>query len=947
MSDRPQDKQANLRNLYEQLACKERTKITIAPEEKTRIQQQIDELKQEIAKLEAEGERTGTDKVIPYFYPPELGTTTFVGRKDELHQLHQLLQPSNASKTAPVAIAAAAGMGGVGKTELAWQYIQQHRDEYAGGIWWLSASFAVSQIVSHAQRMGLPEPGRILATEAELVKWYYDRWLEALPDGMRLLVFDDVVEYKAIKGILPSDGRFRVLLTTRMKWEEEENIRRLELETLTPLAAYELFDKTLQLRSPDVVDARMVEEQATAEQLCKWVGYLPLGIKLIACFLRVEPDLSLEEMLARLEAERLANEALTRVEVAFQLSWGQLSVAEQQLAGMLGVFAVAPIQWGWVEKAVQHCQMQPPKRGWFKRLFGKPPKPQQWCLLLEARGLEQARRRLVELSLLVREEKGKYVLHVLMREFFAAKLETELQEVAEGLRRAVARVIVEETKAKMSEAVTLEVIAELEEFLLHMAVVAESLTPLLEDSTDTIIPFVGLARVAAAQSRWQDAERWYRRCLEMTEHRFGVEHLSSALSLGNLASCYYAMGRYQEAESLWMQALAIKERKLSANHLDLGTILNNLAELYKAMGRYSEAEPLYLRSLSISEQQLGADHPNTASSLCNLAGLYNSMGRYSDAETLCLRSLYIRENKLGINHISTAKTRNNLALLYHKMGRYQEAEPLLVQALSVNEQYMGFEHPDTATSLNNLAMLYNSMGRYSETEVLFLRSLSIKEMQLGTSHPRITNSLNNLAELYRAMGRYSEAEPLYLRALSIKEHKLGVNHPETAISLNNLAQLYNSMQRYSEAEPLYLRSLSIREQHLGIDHPSTADSLNNLGTLYYAMGRYSEAESLYLRSLSIKEQQLSKNHPEIATSLNNLAMLYKSIGRYSEAEPLYLRTLEIWTQSLGETHPNTQTAWRNFRYLVQQAVQARRAAELSDHPATQAILQEMRAEEFF
>jgi len=61
----------------------------------------------------------------------------------------------------------------------------------------------------------------------------------------------------------------------------------------------------------------------------------------------------------------------------------------------------------------------------------------------------------------------------------------------------------------------------------------------------------------------------------------------------------------------------------------------------------------------------------------------------------------------------------------------------------------------------------------------------------------------------------------------------------------------------------------------------------------------------------------------------------------AESEPLYGRSLAILMTVLGENHPNTKTAWENFRYLVQQAVAARRAGELSDHPTTQAILREM------
>jgi hypothetical protein len=54
---------------------------------------------------------------------------------------------------------------------------------------------------------------------------------------------------------------------------------------------------------------------------------------------------------------------------------------------------------------------------------------------------------------------------------------------------------------------------------------------------------------------------------------------------------------------------------------------------------------------------------------------------------------------------------------------------------------------------------------------------------------------------------------------------------------------------------------------------------------------------------------------------------------------------KLWMEKLGENHPNTQTVWGNFVYLLQQAVEAGRAAELSDHPTTQAVLAQIQAEQ--
>jgi tetratricopeptide (TPR) repeat protein len=284
--------------------------------------------------------------------------------------------------------------------------------------------------------------------------------------------------------------------------------------------------------------------------------------------------------------------------------------------------------------------------------------------------------------------------------------------------------------------------------------------------------------------------------------------------------------------------------------------------------------------------------------------------------------------------------------LYESQGRYSEAEPFYLRSLEIRERQLGADHPDVATTLNNLAELYKSQGRYSEAEPLYLRSLEIYEWRLGVDHPDVATILNNLAKLYRFQGRYSEAEPLYLRSLEIRERQLGADHPDVATILNNLAELYKSQGRHTEAEPLYLRSLSIREQQLGSNHPEVATSLNNLGSLYMSQGHHAEAETLFERSLSIREQQLGSTHPDVAGSFINLAELYKSQGRYTKAELFYLKGLKIWAQLIESqefVHPNLQKGLQNFYGFVAQIIQEGRQAELSDHPTTQAFLEQLQS----
>ncbi len=525
-----------------------------------------------------------------------------------------------------------------------------------------------------------------------------------------------------------------------------------------------------------------------------------------------------------------------------------------------------------------------------------------------------------------------------------------------------------------------------------------------KDHPDVTTALNNLASLYEMQGRYAEAETLLQRSLAIGEQHLGSDHPNVAFCLGNLANIYRKQRKgmanpflepenySSEAEPLYQRALAISEQQLGNEHPNVAAILNNLGELYQVQERYSEVEPLLQRSLAIAEQQLGSNHPNTALSLNNLAEVYRQQGRYSEAESLYEQSYSILTNVLGENnsltqvpwdnlwllvqqavkagrvgelsdHPHVATQLNNLAEAYRQKGRYNDAEPLHKRALSIREQQLGTDHPHVAHSLNNIALLYQSQGRYGESEPLYRHALLIQEQQLGVNHPDVANSLNNLAELYRSQERYTEAEPLYERSLHIWEQHLGTDYTNVATSLNNLALLYQAQGRYAEAAPLYRRLLSIREQQqLDSNHPNVAIILNNLESFYRTQEQYvkaaqnyhdvalqhqekkqySQAESLYQQALTVREQWLGSDHLDVALSLNSLAVLYYSQESYAEAEPLYLRAITILVNQLGANHPNTQTCKQNFLSLLQQATAAGQTAQLSDHPLTQALLQQIR-----
>ena len=789
-----------------------------------------------------------------------------------------------------VNIAAVAGMGGVGKTELAWQYAQRRGDAFPGGVCWLRGVEPIAaQIVSFAlEYLDLRVPEQ---TENP-VAYSCQRWPG---EGPVLMVIDDVQDYGALKAVLPSSQRFRVLLTTRRAILPVG--QRLALEVLVPGAALELLES--------LVGATRIEaERVAAEALCEWVGRLPLGIELVGWYLQERSALTIEQLLARLAEKRLAAKALIEthpemtaelgIAAAFEVSWEPLTAAARKLAGLFGLFAAAPVKLEWVQAACERAGIAG----------------------LDEEGLEDAVVELRRMHLLQekRQEGLRYQVHPLVREFFAVK-RANLSE-AERLPYGFAQSITEVAKT-IPQTVTVTVRTQIVEAVPHLEEVALRWSSVL-DGVDKIWCCIGLARFFESLSQWEDAERCHRRSLEISQAELGDRHPNTATSLNNLATMYYLQGRYTEAEPFCQQALDIRRAELGEHHSDTATSMHDLALLYKYQGCYEKAELLYLEALNICEAELGRQHPDTATVINDIAALYEDQGRYEEAEPLYLEALNICEAELGRRHHSTAVSLKNLAALYNYQGRYEEAEPLYLEALNICEAELGKRHPTTALILNNLAGLYEDQGRYEEAEPLYLETLDIRKAELGERHPRTAVSLNNLAGLYRMQGRYEEAEPLYVQTFEICETELGECHPFTVAVLNNIGRLHCLRGCYGRAEPLYIKALTLNQEQLGNDHPNTAYSLNGLAEVYRFQERYDKAEPLYIQALKIRKERLGKCHPETAESLFNLALLHYQTQRSQQALTHIQQAISIYVEALGTEHPKTEATY-SWLQLIQQA----------------------------
>ena len=759
----------------------------------------------------------------------------FFGREEQLQQLHQILQ----SKKEVTITTAVVGMGGIGKTELAVQYARQFQDSYPGGVCFLNSLNWKQDLVSFA-RIYFPnfDPPNDLELD-ELVAYCWQNWQPL--EGKVLVILDNLADYQQIKNYRPEGSRFKLLLTAR------ENLG------ITQLALEELSDEAARNLLASFINDQRLEASEEVQKICGKLGNLPLGIELVGRYLQSDPDVSLSEMLDRLEAQALEDEALEEVHpamtanrgirAALELSWQRLSEPTQVVAAWLALLAEASFSWSLIEQinAIQES-----------RFFN-------------AKELRKSRQELTRFYLLKRIQKKNYTLHPLVREFLREKLDAFPEVQTTEYKRAYCRALVKELK--------------------------QIEWPPLPEQIRAVTPIMPHAKVAA----------W-----EMTDF-FGKADLYTPFE--SISRFYQGQGFYADAEPWYQRGCEIAEEYLEAQPLDLATSYNNLAEFYRYQGKYDNAEPLYIKALQIREQFLPTSYPELAISYHNLAQLYQDQGKYDDAENFYLKALRTRGQSL----LHLAEVYVGFAELYRVQGKYDDAEPIYLISLQIKERsLLSSGIADFGYDLYLLGLAKSLNGKYLRLLVFYFYAL----IRQGPSpHPDIGQGYDYIARLYEDKGKYDDAEPLYFKAIKIFEQSLTPSSPDLAQSYNNLALLYYAKGKYNDAESLYFKAIRIYKEALPPCHPSLATSYHNIAKLYHTQDRLGDAEFFYLKAIRMDRQSLPRCHPNLAIDYQNLAKLYQAQGKLDDAKYLFLEACKIREKTLGTEHPKTLDIKEDYENL--------------------------------
>jgi CHAT domain-containing protein/Tfp pilus assembly protein PilF len=402
-------------------------------------------------------------------------------------------------------------------------------------------------------------------------------------------------------------------------------------------------------------------------------------------------------------------------------------------------------------------------------------------------------------------------------------------------------------------------------------------------------------------SAYGEAEKFYKRALELREQLYPRDHPDLAQTYDALGTAKYFLGLYREALTMHSQGLAIRQRIADLDRVTLSDSLHNVGGDYWMLARYADAEQAFTQALAIREEKLGDNHSKVANTLSNLGLVYQVTGRFAESEKALNRSLEIREQLYGRQHPDVANSLNNLGNGYWIQGRYSDAEAAHKRALEIRERAFGSDHSSVAESLLNLGNVYFFLARHEEAEKNLRRALAIEE-NVNPNQRSVALILQTLAGVYEDLGGHTDAEALRKRGLAILEKLYGPNHPEIAANLTALASNYMAQKRFSEVESLLKRAMAIREKLLSSEHSDHAWTMATLGEFYRKQGRLVEARKVLESALAIQEKTLEPHRLEMAITLQSLGEAYLGGNELDKAQRVFERALAIREQNWGKNN---------------------------------------------
>jgi predicted ATPase len=623
--------------------------------------------------------------------------TRFVGREEELAEIGRLLDEAECR------LLTLTGPGGVGKTRLALQAAGEQLNAYADGVYFVSmASLPSTDLLAEVIAGAL----QVTLTAGEDPA---SQLLAALRSKEMLLVLDNFEHLlegaPLLAGILQRAPQLNLLVTSRERLNLRSEWTFLVQGLPVPdpglpagaLVAYDAVALFVQSAGRAQTGFSLTEENAGhVARICRLVDGLPLGIEMAAASVHALSCREIAQEMARsltfLEATfRDTPKRHRNLQAVFDHSWALLSPEEQHLLQRVGVFRS-----GFQRRAAEAVA------GASRRLLAA----------------------LVDKSLLQQMPAGRYLMHALLHEYAAEKLQ------ASG-------------KTAQTKAAHLN-------YFLELAETAAS----QGDGTEQI---EWLDRLETDNDNLRAALSW---ALSSDRQEAG---LRLAVALYRF---WYWRNHYREGRQ-WLEAALADSQSLPpalrAQALRTAGVLN------LELNDYAGAEP-YLQESLVLFRRL-EDRRGVAATLNSLGVMAFSQNLYGRAIRLLEESLSLRRQLEDSYSLSTPL--NNLGLVALAQEEHKAARDYFAEALALDRA--SGDAMGVAVSLSNLAAAMLEEGLNEEAQAYFEECLLLFQ-ELGDQEGS-AECLEGLATTMIQQENVKQATRLWGAAEALRERIHAPVHP--------------------------------------------------------------------------------------------------------------------------------------------------------------------------
>jgi hypothetical protein len=645
------------------------------------------------------------------------GLTSVIGRDKLLAHLAGRFSGAVRGRGTPPALQVLTGIGGIGKSSLARAYGTRNQHVY-DLIWWIRSEDPV--LVAEDFRallvtLGVPEVQRL----EQPVQFAHV--LLANREGHWLVVFDNVPDQPAIRGLVPPEGTGDVIVTSRSPyWANSWLV----------MAVPSLTDDVGAILLREI--SRDDSSPSAADELAEELGGLPLALHQAGSYVAENPiDLAeylrlYREHRARLNYLGSAPDYDLRVGTTWEVSFQMISETARTVLNVLAWMASEMVP-------LDLLSHGPPVDG-----VPHPVAEQVNAAFTNEIDYLNAVRTLSGYGLITVNDRDATVHRLIQA---VTRDNAELEGTAADWAGAAAAILLAAVPALPADAEKIATWLRLRPHMEHF----RQITP-IPDSKITLRLRHGTAQWIGEIGRPREALNRLADLIDDQVRVLGTTHPETLRSLHSQAQWTGESGDFAAAVALFDRLIALWNTTEGPDHPETMRAVHSSAYWIGEAGYPAEAVSRLQDVLAMRERVLGAEHPDALRTKHSLAFRTGQTGDHAAACVMLEELLPSRTRLLGPDHPHTLRTRYSLAQSVGWGGAPERARELTTRLLADQTRVLGNDHPHTLRTRYNLAQWTGAAGDSAEQRRTLAVLLDDQNRVLGPDHPDTRLTRETLGE---------------------------------------------------------------------------------------------------------------------------------------------------------------------------------------------------------